>query len=405
MEVHADFDGWSVNRFENRYKKLRKKDLAGMYLEMRVTKHRNMWCQAKLKLGVLIILVTLTGCAARGPQTVARDAFDYSAAISKSRSDQMLLNIVRIRYMQVPNFLTVSSVIAGYTYQGNLGVSAQTGVGRFEENFIGGSINLNYIERPTITYNPLQGQEFSRRLLRNIPVDVLISLAQAGWPMDVLFRIAVERFGETQNMSFSATKLVGQAGEQAENLTRYDHVVNSIMKLGDAGVVETVQSGVADETRLTVRFARSMSAEQMETAAELKSLLGIHPDRNEFYVTDHILGRAEDEVLIQTRSMLAVLSFLGLGVEVPEADANANRVMVTTDSLKSVIEKRGPMRIRTQKEKPKDPFAAIQYRDYWFYIEATDRLSQRTFATTQLLFELLAPSGSSAAPFLSLPTS
>jgi hypothetical protein len=405
MEVHADFDGWSVNRFENRYKKLRKKELAGMYLEMRATKHRNRWRQAKLKLGVLIILVTLTGCAARGPQTVARDAFDYSAAISKSRNDQMLLNIVRIRYMQVPNFLTVSSVIAGYTYQSSLGVYAQGGVGRFEENFYGGSTNLNYIERPTITYNPLQGEEFSRRLLRNIPVDVLISLAQAGWPMDVLFRIAVERFGETQNMSFSATKLVDQAGEQAENLTRYDHVVNSIMKLGDAGVVETVQSGVADETRLTVRFARSMSAEQMETAAELKSLLGIHPDRNEFYVTDRILGRAEDEVLIQTRSMLAVLSFLGLGVEVPEADANANRVMVTTDSLKSVIEKRGPMRIRTQKEKPKDPFAAIQYRDYWFYIEATDRLSQRTFATTQLLFELLAPSGSSAAPFLSLPTS
>ena len=405
MEVHADFGGWSVNRFENRYKKLRKKELAGMYLEMRATKHRNMWCQAKLKLGVLIILVTLTGCAARGPQTVVRDAFDYSGAISKSRSDQMLLNIVRIRYMQVPNFLTVSSVIAGYTYQGNLGVSAQSGVGRFEENYIGGSTNLNYIERPTITYNPLQGEEFSRRLLRNIPVEVLISLAQAGWPMDVLFRIAVERFGETQNMSFSASKLVDQAGEQAENLTRYDHVVNSIMKLGDAGVVETVQSEVADETRLTVKFARSMSAEQMEAATELKSLLGIHPDRNEFYVTDRILGRAEDEVLIQTRSMLAVLSFLGLGVEVPEADANANRVMVTTDSLKNVIEMRGPMRIRTQKEKPKDPFAAIQYRDYWFYIEATDHLSQRTFATTQLLFELLAPSGSSVAPFLSLPTS
>jgi hypothetical protein len=124
MEVHADFDGWSVNHFENRYKKLRKKELAGMYAELRAIKHRNMWCPAKLKLGVLIILVTLTGCVARGPQTVARDAFDYSAAISKSRSDQMLLNIVRIRYMQVPNFLTVSSVIAGYTYQGNLGVSA-----------------------------------------------------------------------------------------------------------------------------------------------------------------------------------------------------------------------------------------------------------------------------------------
>ena len=116
-----------------------------MYPEMRKTTPRDTWYQANLKLCALVILVTLAGCAARGPQTVSRDAFDYSAAISQSRNDQMLLNIVRMRYGHVPNFLTVSSVIAGYTYQGNLGVSAQAGVGRFDEDFIGGSTNLNYI--------------------------------------------------------------------------------------------------------------------------------------------------------------------------------------------------------------------------------------------------------------------
>ena len=128
-----------------------------MYLEMRATTLRDMFCRSILKLGALVIVATLAGCAARGPQTVPGDAFDYSAAISKSRSDQMLLNIVRSRYTQVPNFLTVSSVIAGYTYQGNVGVSTQSGIGRFDENFVAGSANLSYIERPTITYTPLQG--------------------------------------------------------------------------------------------------------------------------------------------------------------------------------------------------------------------------------------------------------
>jgi len=374
-----------------------------MYLEMRATTLRDMWCRSKLKLGALVLVATLAGCAARGPQTVPGDAFDYSAAISKSRSDQMLLNIVRSRYTQVPNFLTVSSVIAGYTYQGSFGASVQSGIGRFDENFIAGSANLSYIERPTITYTPLQGEEFSRRLMRNIPVEVLFSLGQAGWPTDVLFRIAVERFGETQNMGFSTTEVVTHADEQVNYLVRYDRVVNIMKELGKAGVIEVIQTELDGEERQTVRFAESMSPELMDAANELKSLLGLHPDRNEFYVTDRIVSRADNEILIQTRSMLAIMGFLGLGVEVPKEDVDANRVMATPAYLQKVIEERGPMRIRVQKERPEDPFAAIQYRNHWFYIDATDHLSKRTFGTIQLLFELLAPSGVGATPLLSLP--
>ena len=374
-----------------------------MYLEMRATTSRDMWCRSRLKLGALVLVATLAGCAARGPATVPRDAFDYSAAISKSRNDQMLLNIVRLRYTQVPNFLTVNSVIAGYTYEGNLGTSVQAGIGRLDEGLIGGSAGLTYIERPTITYSPLQGEEFSRRLMRNIPLEAVFSLGQAGWPMDVLFRIAVERFGETRNMGFSAHEVAAQADEQANYLIRYDHVVNSIMELVEADVVETTQTELDGEERQVVKFAGSMRPELMEVATELKTLLGLEPDRNEFYVTDRIVGRTDDEILIQTRSMLAVMSFLSLGVDVPEADVDANRVMVTPAYLKEVIEKRGPMRIRVQKERPEDPFAAVPYRNQWFYIDATDHLSKRAFGTIQLLFELLAPSGSGTAPLLSLP--
>jgi hypothetical protein len=293
----------------------------------------------------------------------------------------MLLNIVRLRYTQVPNFLTVNSVIAGYTYQGNLGASVQAGIGRFNEDVIGSSANLSYIERPTITYTPLQGEEFSRRLMRNIPLEALFSLGQAGWPMDVLFRISVERFGETKNMSFAAPAVVAQAGEQASYLIRYDHVVNIIMELSEAGVVEVTKTELDGEERQTVRFAGSKSPELMTLATELKTLLGLDPERNEFYVTDRIVGRTNDEILIQTRSMLAVLSFLSLGVGVPEADVDANRVMVTPEYLMKVIEKRGPMRMRVQKERPEDPFAAVQYRNQWFYIDATDHLSKRTFSS------------------------
>jgi len=219
----------------------------------------------------------------------------------------------------------------------------------------------------------------------------------------VLFRIAVERFGETQNMGFSTAEVVTHADEQVNYLVRYDRVVNIMKELGKAGVIEVIQTELDGEERQTVRFAESMSPELMDAANELKSLLGLHADRNEFYVTDRIVSRADNEILIQTRSMLAIMGFLGLGVEVPKEDVDANRVMATPAYLQKVIEGRGPMRIRVQKERPEDPFAAIQYRNHWFYIDATDHLSKRTFGTIQLLFELLAPSGVGATPLLSLP--
>jgi hypothetical protein len=264
-------------------------------------------------------------------------------------------------------------------------------------------MSVHPFERPTITYTPLQGEEFSRRLMRNIPIEVLFALGQAGWPTDVLFRVAVNRFGETRNMSFSAAEVVANADVQVDYLTRYDRVVNIIKELGSAGAIEVILTEVDGEERQTVHFSELMSPELMAAASELKSLLGLQADRNEFFVTDRVVGRADNEILIQTRSMLAILSFLSLGVEVPEADVDGGRVMMTPDFLMKVIETRGPMRIRVQDERPEDPFAAVEYRNQWFYIDATDHLSQRTFSTIQLLFELLAPSGGGTAPLLSLP--
>jgi hypothetical protein len=72
----------------------------------------------------LWLLLLLSGCASIGPQTVPRDRFDYTAAISDSWKNQMLFNMVKIRYGDAPVFLDVSSVISQYAIQGVINFGA-----------------------------------------------------------------------------------------------------------------------------------------------------------------------------------------------------------------------------------------------------------------------------------------
>ena len=134
-------------------------------------------------------LVLISGCAAQGAKRVPRDRFDYNAAIAHSTREQMLLNIVRSRYLEVPVFLTVSSVLTQYEYERRAGIGTILEFGDGTTDRATGEANLGFSERPTITYLPVEGQEFSAHLLSDIPVDIIFAAAQAGWPVDVFMRI------------------------------------------------------------------------------------------------------------------------------------------------------------------------------------------------------------------------
>ena len=116
----------------------------------------------------LLLGVAVAGCGTVGPATVTRDRFDYTGAISESWKKQMLLNLVKLRYSDAPVFLDVSSIISQYSLDTSVNARAS-----WDEFLLGNSQSLGvsgrYVDRPTITYSPLTGEQFTRNLLTPIP--------------------------------------------------------------------------------------------------------------------------------------------------------------------------------------------------------------------------------------------
>jgi hypothetical protein len=363
-------------------------------------------------------LLILSGCAAQGARRIPADRFDYNAAIARSTREQMLLNIVRSRYLEVPVFLTVSSVLTQYVYDGSIGVGGFFGISGDATNVIGGSTdvisgdaNLRFSERPTITYLPVEGQEFSAHLLSDIHVDLIFAAAQAGWPIDVFMRIGIQRLGALENMSFGEVPATETEDAKTafardlQKLKRFERMIQLIFMLSDREIIEVQQVEENGKAERYLFIAEKVPGELRPLLDELKKLIGLS-DRKRFRITDRVTNLRDDEISIQTRSVMAMMEFMARGVEVPIEHLEQGRVIDygLQDTEGEVAEGLIPFRMISSKSRPKNVFAAVRHQGYWYYIDHTDITSKRALSLIIILFRLQAPTPSGAAPILTLPT-
>src|SRR5262249_43328487 len=122
---------------------------------------------------------------------------DYNRQILRSSDAELLLNIVRLRYNESTLFFTVGGVVAQYSYDASLNAGGTAGGG----NPAGGSVGtaLAYNEKPTITYTPLQGEEFATRMLTPVTLDAIMLFEQGGWSADRLLLVTVQRMNDVFN--------------------------------------------------------------------------------------------------------------------------------------------------------------------------------------------------------------
>jgi len=365
-------------------------------------------CRCALLIAAALFL--FAGCAAQGAKRVPADRFDYNAAIAQSTREQMLLNIVRSRYLEVPVFLTVSSVLTQYEYDRNIGLGGIFETGSGTNDFITGNTNLRFSERPTITYLPVEGQEFSAHLLSDVPAEIFFAAAQAGWAVDIFMRIGIQRLGAVENMSFGIPAAVYSDSKKSlesdfKKIKRFERMMELIYILSDREIIEVQQIEENHKNERYLMIAKRIPEDLRPLVAEMRQLIGL-TDGNRFRITDRVTNLKDDEISIQTRSVMAMMEFMARGVEVPPEHLKDGWVVDygLQSSEGQAARKLIPFKMRSSKDRPENAFAAVRFRDHWYYIDEADIISKRALGLIIVLFRLQAPTPSGAAPILTLPT-
>lgn len=353
----------------------------------------------KKTLFLLFVAIILSGCRSIGPGQVTRDRHDYTHAISESWKHQMLLNMVKIRYADAPVFLDVSSVINQYLLEAE--ISGMLGWNTFlPEPSQQVGARGRYADRPTITYQPLQGEKFTRSLMTPIPPDSIMSLMEAGWRVDYLFRLCVQ----SVNGNYNRVSYQPERQQAAMEFYELINAMRDIQTSGAAGIrIRKPQEGKP----ATVIFFRKedIASEIVAKQKKVRQILELDPERSEFTIMYGALAKDDTEISILTRSMLQILSELAFYIDVPEKHVQENRVppsfAVQADTEAGCVPL---MRVYNSIEQPKDAFVSIQYRDYWFWIDDKDYMSKRMFSFIMYLFTLAETGSPSPAPVLTIPT-
>jgi hypothetical protein len=362
-------------------------------------------------LTLVVVAALVAGCSNVGPGAIRNSRFDFNSAIIDTRNEQLLANLVRLRYRDPPYFLEVSSVSTSYS----LSTAASASVGGIGDDATGGAGGaIGYDQSPTITYLPLKGDEFVDRLLSPVPMYVIVLLTHSGWRVDRVFRCCVQRVNDLYN----APTASGPTPDFAPEYRGFLEMAELLEEMRQARAIElryrrAVEGDPAiiahknpegETFVLSLRFDRSRAGS--EKLERLKELLGLAPELEEFFLTANPTFQEPSEIGILPRSLIGAMSYLSQAVEPPQKDVDAGRVTVTRHSDGAPFDwtelTGGLFRIRSSADPPDNAFVRIHYRGTWFYIDDSDLTSKASFNLLDQLFQLQAGDAPGASPLLTL---
>jgi hypothetical protein len=384
----------------------------------------------------------------------------YYEAVRQVNEEELLRNLVHLRYNEFPLALNVSSIAAQYELSGtaearpfflapnpsNSNVIFKTFTTILPDLLVNGA------NRPTITLLPGNEAEAIREFLTPIPAETLAFLAETSWPPSTIVRLWIERLNGVPNAVTNSGPQRGIVSDYArflriaellqiaqDNELAYVYADERFEELGAplpaeavsaAAEVEAAKNGMQyraskdGKSRVLVRRQRQLvlevnpGAENSPEVAELTALLNLVPGLRRY---DLLVGEVPDplkyprepsvNLRVLPRSTAQVYFYLANGVEVPLEHLNCGLVQPQVDAEGNVFDGRELMRglfevhVCKGHKPPASAYIAVKYRGYWYYIDDADQATKTTLALMIQLSRLdfTRRQRTGGGPFLTLP--
>ena len=327
----------------------------------------------------IILFFTLASCITSvGPPSVREDRGNYNEAIVRTNDEQLLLNLVRLRYRDSPLFLSVQNITSRYTLNrnGNARIPDLQNVADTTVLTFAGSV----AESPTVVYTPVQGEQFIRELLSPIPPENIALLAQSGWSIERIFLLCVQAINEL----FNAPSASGPTPSLAPQFKEFGEFASALRDLQTSRSLEIAVSENGDAVlRL---FPTNKIQDEVD---RIRSVLEMDAESNELTFSR---VRQLDGPWLRTRSPIGVMQFIAQSIKVPEEHYSSGIATATVDSNGDRFdwdEVTGRVvAILSSKEKPIDASLSIPYRGWWFSIPDSDLNSKTTFSLLSTLISM-----------------
>jgi hypothetical protein len=432
-------------------RKLRKGRLLTRPLECYSTTN---WLRACSGCGALFVLLILSSCKSIGPNVVLKSHIDYNKAVEQVIQEELLLNIVRRRYYEAPQFVTISNINATMSVSAGGSAGASTSFGGSGN----AGANIGYSNTPTITFTPRQGHEILGPLTSRMSVLTIASMAQAGYRFDFLQALMVEGLTDVRGPE------AGVGTDFRPGDPEFIEVIQSIGRLMDNGQLKVGTFSWNDPYSDITYKREDITVDNQLTAIALGSGVGrfrSYDGGENYYFTDkrnypamwidpeartsgdgqrliellnlqptplkrvwsfspnrvvegtdfeNVPDDPRPELRMQLRTFYSVLNLLAYGIELPPGDEEEGRAFTKTLYDKAVSEGRAvdlsnKFVVHSSKGKrPENAYVAVKHRDTWFYMDDRDKSSKRFFNAVYDLFNMeIAPSGGGGSPVLTIP--
>ena len=133
--------------------------------------------------GLWAITLVFSGCL--GPVSLHEAVLGYDETVSRLEQQMLLINIARMRGGLAGHYTVTSSIAATFDYQTNAAI-----LGPFSD--IGVNVGVSAAENPTLSIVPIQGKQFTERVLTPMEDANFEFLVFQGSPIDMVMRLMAD---------------------------------------------------------------------------------------------------------------------------------------------------------------------------------------------------------------------